>query len=173
MSRRAAALLLLAAQATVLAACGAGDAAPPAVSGRVDRIVVEKSAHRMSLYEGRRLVRRYAVSLGRGGLGPKAREGDRLTPEGDYRIVGRNPNSRFHLALRIGYPTPAQAAAARAAGIAPGGDIMIHGLPNGRGALGALYKGKDWTDGCIAVTDAEIEEVWTLVRDGAQVRITP
>lgn len=156
-----------------LAGCGATAAQPPKVEGSVDRIVVEKAAHRMSLYAGDRLVRTYAISLGGGGLAPKVRSGDRLTPEGDYRITGRNPRSRFHLALRIGYPTPAQTAAARAKGIDPGGDIMIHGLPNGRGALAALYKGQDWTDGCIAVTDPEIEEVWTLVRDGARVRITP
>jgi murein L,D-transpeptidase YafK len=135
--------------------------------------VIEKAAHRMSLYAGQRLVRTYKVSLGAGGLAPKAREGDRRTPEGDYRITGRNPNSHYHLALRIGYPTPAQVAAARAAGVSPGGDIMIHGLPNGQGALSALYEGHDWTDGCIALTDPEIEEVWTLVRDGAAVRITP
>jgi murein L,D-transpeptidase YafK len=156
-----------------LAGCGATAAGPPAVEGSVDRIVVEKAAHRMSLYAGDRLVRTYAISLGGGGLAPKVRSGDRRTPEGDYRITGRNPRSRYHLALRIGYPTPAQTAAARAKGIDPGGDIMIHGLPNGRGALSALYKGQDWTDGCIALTDPEIEEVWTLVRDGAAVRITP
>lgn len=156
-----------------LAGCGATAAQPPAVEGSVDRIVVEKAAHRMRLYAGDRLVRTYAISLGGGGLAPKVRSGDRRTPEGDYRITGRNPRSRFHLALRIGYPTPAQTAAARAKGIDPGGDIMIHGLPNGRGALSALYKGRDWTDGCIALTDPEIEEIWTLVRDGARVRITP
>ncbi|PXA84245.1 hypothetical protein DMC25_16805 [Caulobacter sp. D4A] len=158
-----------------LTACGAATAqAPaPAVKGSVDRIVIEKAAHRMSLYAGQRLVRTYTVSLGAGGLAPKTREGDRRTPEGDYRITGRNPKSRYHLALRIGYPTPAQVAAARAAGVSPGGDIMIHGLPNRRSALSALYAGRDWTDGCIALTDPEIEEVWTLVRDGATVRITP
>ncbi|WP_205691770.1 L,D-transpeptidase family protein [Caulobacter sp. 602-2] len=165
--------LLLAAMMLVLAGCGAATAQPPAIEGSVDRIVIEKAAHRMRLYAGQRLVRTYAVSLGGGGLAPKTRQGDRRTPEGDYRITGRNPNSRFHLALRIGYPTPAQAAAARARGVDPGGDIMIHGLPNGRGALSALYKGRDWTDGCIAVTDPEIEEVWKLVRDGARVRIEP
>lgn len=165
--------LLLAAMMLVLAGCGAATAQPPAIEGSVDRIVIEKAAHRMRLYAGQRLVRTYAVSLGGGGLAPKIRQGDRRTPEGDYRITGRNPNSRFHLALRIGYPTQAQAAAARTRGVDPGGDIMIHGLPNGRGALSALYKGRDWTDGCIAVTDPEIEEVWKLVRDGARVRIEP
>ena len=159
--------------AFALAGCGAATAQPPTIEGSVDRIVVEKAAHRMTLYKGDQRVRTYRISLGGGGLAPKARSGDRRTPEGDYRITGRNPSSRFHLSLRIGYPTPAQAAAARAQGIDPGGDIMIHGLPNGRGALAALYQGRDWTDGCIALTDPEIEEVWKLVRDGAQVRIAP
>ncbi|MBI1685904.1 L,D-transpeptidase family protein [Caulobacter hibisci] len=156
-----------------LAGCHAATAQPPAVEGSVDRIVIEKAAHRMSLYAGERLVRTYEVSLGGGGLEPKARQGDRRTPEGDYRITGRNPRSRYHLALRIGYPTPAQVAAAKAAGIDPGGDIMIHGLPNGQGGVASLYKGQDWTDGCVAVSDVEIEEVWRLTRDGASVRITP
>ncbi|PVM83776.1 L,D-transpeptidase family protein [Caulobacter endophyticus] len=163
----------IAATILLLAGWGAATAQPPAIEGSVDMIVVEKAAHRMTLYKGDRLVRTYRISLGGGGLAPKVRAGDRRTPEGDYRITGRNPNSRFHLSLRIGYPTPAQIAAARAKGIDPGGDIMIHGLPNGRGALAALYQGRDWTDGCIALTDPEIEEVWKLVRDGARVRITP
>lgn len=160
--------------ALLLAACGSPQAATPAgPDASVDRIVVEKAARRMTLYAGERAVRAYKVSLGRGGLAPKTRSGDRRTPEGDYRITGRNRQSAYHLSLRIGYPTPAQVQAARAKGIDPGGDIMIHGLPNGRGHLAALFKGQDWTDGCIAVTDPEIEEIWRLTRDGAMVRITP
>lgn len=166
-------LPLLLSMLLALAGFGASAATPPAVEGTVDRILIEKAARRMTLYTGDRRVRTYAISLGGGGLAAKTRQGDRRTPEGDYRITGRNAGSRFHLSLRIGYPTPAQVAAARAKGIDPGGDIMIHGLPNGRGALAALYKGRDWTDGCIAVTNPEIEEVWKLVRDGAAVRITP
>jgi murein L,D-transpeptidase YafK len=158
--------------ALLLTACGSPRAATPDVAdASVDRIVVEKAAHRMMLYAGERAVRTYKVSLGRGGLAPKTRSGDRRTPEGDYCITGRNPHSAFHLSLRIGYPTPAQSQAARARGIDPGGDIMIHGLPNGRGHLATLFKGHDWTDGCIAVTDPEIEEIWRLVQDGASVRI--
>ena len=146
---------------------------PPGTSAIADRIVIEKAAHRMTLFSGPRAIARYRVSLGGGGLAPKAREGDRRTPEGDYRITGRNAASAYHRSLRIGYPTPAQVADARRRGVDPGGDIMIHGLPNGRGALARLYAGHDWTDGCVAVTDAEIEEIWRLTRDGAAVRITP
>jgi murein L,D-transpeptidase YafK len=160
--------------ALLLTACGSPQAATLAgAEASIDRIVVEKAAHRMTLYVGERAVRTYQVSLGRGGLAPKTRSGDRRMPEGDYRITGRNPGSAYHRSLRIGYPTPAQGQAARARGINPGGDIMIHGLPNGRGHLAALFKGQDWTDGCIAVTDPEIEEIWRLTRDGALVRIVP
>ncbi|EJL34818.1 hypothetical protein PMI01_01511 [Caulobacter sp. AP07] len=146
---------------------------PPAATGSADRIVIEKAAHRMTLFSGSRAIARYRVSLGRGGLAPKAREGDRRTPEGDYRITGRNSNSAYHRSLRIGYPTPAQAAEARRRGVKPGGDIMIHGLPNGRGAFAKLFAGQDWTDGCIAVTDPEMDEIWRLTRDGAAVHIAP
>lgn len=159
--------------ALLVTACNDSQAVPPAVEGQVDRIVVEKAAHRMTLYEGQRPIRSYRVSLGGGGLPPKTQEGDRRTPEGSYRISGRNPNSRYHLSLRINYPTPSQVAAARASGISPGGDIMIHGLPNGRGGVSALFAGRDWTDGCIAVTNSEIEEIWRLTPDGATIQILP
>jgi murein L,D-transpeptidase YafK len=148
-------------------------ASPPAATGSVDRIVIEKAAHRMTLFAGPRAIAAYHVSLGRGGLAPKTRQGDKRTPEGDYRITGRNAGSAYHRSLRIGYPTPAQVAAARRAGVDPGGDIMIHGLPNGRGGLAALFASQDWTDGCIAVTDSEMDEVWRLTRDGAAVHIAP
>jgi len=154
-----------------LTACGAPQADAPGSAGEVDRILIEKAAHRMTLYDGERVIRSYRVSLGGGGLVPKPREGDRRTPEGDYRISGRNPRSAYHLSLRISYPTPAQVAQARRRGVSPGGDIMIHGLPNGRGWMKSAYVGRDWTDGCIAVSDDEIEEIWRLVGDGASVRI--
>lgn len=165
----AAVLLLLAATA----GCTPKPVSPVPGDAIVDRIVIEKAAHRMTLFTGDRKLATYRVSLGHGGLAPKAREGDGRTPEGDYRITGRNPNSAYHLSLRIGYPTTAQTSAARKAGVDPGGDIMIHGLPNGRGGLAKAYTGRDWTDGCIAVTDAEMDEIWRLTRDGARVHITP
>jgi murein L,D-transpeptidase YafK len=154
---------------------GCGERAPPpsAADASVDHILIEKAAHRLTLMDGDRPVRVYRVSLGHGGLAPKAREGDGRTPEGDYRITGRNPKSAYHRSLRIGFPTPVQVAEARRRGVDPGGDIMIHGLPNGRGALARFYAGRDWTDGCVAVTDAEIEEIWRLTRNGASVHIAP
>ncbi|TCS12224.1 L,D-transpeptidase family protein [Caulobacter sp. BK020] len=177
MMRRRAVMAMLGVVGLALAGCSAPSTASPrserAEGMLADRIVVEKAAHRMTLFAGERKLATYRVSLGRGGLAPKVRQGDRRTPEGDYRITGRNPRSAYHLSLRIGYPTPAQSAQARAGGVDPGGDIMIHGLPNGRGGMAALYRGQDWTDGCIAVTDAEMDEIWRLTRDGAAVRILP
>ncbi|MEO8177074.1 MAG: L,D-transpeptidase family protein [Sphingomicrobium sp.] len=142
----------------------------PAVS-RVDRILVDKSAHRMTVFRANRPLRTFKVALGSGGLAPKVSQGDNRVPEGRYVIAGRNPGSAFHLSLKIGYPTPAQVAAARARGIDPGGDIMIHGLPNGQGWVGAAHRQSDWTAGCIAVTNEEIEWLWQAVPDGTPIDI--
>jgi murein L,D-transpeptidase YafK len=151
--------------------CEARGRPPVAGAAIADRIVIEKAAHRMSLFAGERKLATYRISLGRGGLAPKVREGDRRTPEGDYRITGRNARSAYHLSLRIGYPKPVQVAQARAAGVDPGGDIMIHGLPNGRGSIGSRHTLVDWTEGCVAVTNAEIEWLYKAVRDGTPVQI--
>ena len=140
---------------------------------RADHILVEKSAHRLTLLAGDRVLKRYAVALGHGGLAPKTREGDDRTPEGSYRIDGRNPLSHYHLALHISYPEPRDVQAAAFRGEPPGGDIMIHGLPNGFGGIGSRHRVVDWTAGCIAVTDAEIEEIWHAVPDGTPVEIRP
>jgi murein L,D-transpeptidase YafK len=140
-------------------------------SGPVDMIVVDKSAHWMSVYRHGRIVREFRVALGRGGPGPKQRQGDGKVPEGQYRITAHNPNSAFHLSLRIGYPTAQQVAAARRMGINPGGDIMIHGLPNEAGEVGSRHTTLDWTEGCIAVANREIEWLYRTVLNGTPVRI--
>jgi murein L,D-transpeptidase YafK len=136
-----------------------------------DLVVIDKSLHRLSLFAGRRLLRTYPVALGHGGLGPKLHAGDGRTPEGRYVIDGRNPHSAYHLSLHISYPDPRDVAAAAARGETAGGDIMIHGLKNGLGWIGAAHRRFDWTAGCIGVTDAEIEEIWRLVPDGTPVLI--
>ena len=146
---------------------------PPTIPLRADRIVVHKAEHRMTLFRGDVPVKSYAVALGRGGLAPKQRQGDRRTPEGRYRIVGRNPHSEFHRSLRLSYPEPHEIAAARARGDRPGGDIMIHGLRPRLAWIGALHRRDDWTDGCIAVTNEEIDEIWDAVADGTPVEILP
>ena len=106
-------------------------------------------------------------------VGAKTQHGDHKTPEGGYVLDRRNANSKFHRALHISYPNAKDREQARKRGVAPGGDIMLHGLPNGYGAIGGAHRLKDWTDGCIAVTNEEIEEIWRLVPDGTPIEISP
>lgn len=138
---------------------------------KIDRILVVKSEHRLQLLNGGTVVRTYTVAIGRGGLAPKQQQGDHKTPEGIYRIDRRKANSRFHRALHISYPNDADRERARQLGVDPGGDIMIHGIMNGFGWVGSMHRMFDWTDGCIAVTDEEIDEIWALVPDGTAVEI--
>jgi murein L,D-transpeptidase YafK len=155
----------------LLAASVLIEPARAAEQGAVDRIVVDKSERRMDLMSGGAVVRSYEIALGSAPDGDKEREGDGKTPEGRYVIEGRNPKSAFHLSLKISYPDAADRAAADALGVSPGGDIFIHGAPNWW-----LLPGQppgDWTRGCIAVTKAEIEEIWRLVPDGTAVEIRP
>jgi murein L,D-transpeptidase YafK len=140
---------------------------------KADRIVVVKSTHTMTLMTSGRVLKVYKVALGRGFSGPKERQGDNKTPEGEYVIDQKNAKSRFHLALHISYPNVADIKRAREAGVDPGGAIMIHGLENGLGWLGLLQHDVDWTEGCIAVSDSEIEEIWRLVPVGTPIEIRP
>lgn len=146
-------------------------AAPPL--GFADSIVVEKKARRLTLFRDGKPMRSYLVALGGRPQGDKLSAGDKRTPEGVFYIDGRQPNSRFHLALHISYPDAAHRARSLAAGVNPGGDIMIHGLPNGAGAAGASHRLNDWTNGCVALTDEEIEQVWSVVPIGTPVEIKP
>ena len=132
-----------------------------------DRIVVHKARREMLLLRGNSVLRSYRIALGREPVGHKEREGDGRTPEGSYVIDRRNPKSRYRLALHISYPNAEDTARARAAGVEPGGDIMIHGLKDGERRAG------DWTQGCIGVTDEEMEEIWALVPDGTAIIIEP
>ena len=138
-----------------------------------DRLVVLKTERRLELYDGPQLLRSYSVSLGREPVGPKQQQGDKRTPEGAYHIDYRKPDSSYHRALHISYPRPDQVAAAQTTGASPGDLIMIHGLPNGAGFIGRLHLIADWTVGCIAVTNAEIEEIWRVVPDGTPIEIKP
>ena len=141
------------------------------LAGTADKIVVIKSEHRMILFRGDTVLRSYTVSLGRGGKGPKMRVGDHKTPEGNYVIDWRNPRSRFHLSLHVSYPNAADIQRAREHGLAPGGDTMIHGLQNGLGWIGRFHRLADWTDGCIAVTDSEMDQIWRAVPNGTPIEI--
>ena len=145
--------------------------APPPDHLTADSVIVEKSMHRMSLVKDGQLLRTYRVALGRGGPEAKSREGDARTPEGTYVIDRRNPRSCCHLALHVSYPSAADVGAACARGVSAGSDIEIHGLRNGLGWLGRLHRDMDWTSGCIAATDSEMEEIWRLVPDGTPIVI--
>jgi murein L,D-transpeptidase YafK len=160
----AAALSFAAASASSAPAVWPPPLAPAAE--RVDEIRVDKSDRRMELLRRGKVVRRYRILLGDDPVGPKHRQGDERTPEGRYTITFRNGASRYHLSLRVSYPNAADAEWAKARGLDPGGDIMIHGgTPPG-------YN-RDWTNGCIAVTNAEIEEIWRLVPVGTPITISP
>lgn len=168
--RRALGLLLGGASLAAIAGCATQDPRFKQYSGPpVTSIVVNKSARQMLLYSGPRVLRQFRVDLGYAPDGNKLAEGDGRTPEGLYYIDRRNPNSEYHLSLGISYPNEQDKARALAAGVQVGSDIFIHGQgPEGRAA-----RRPDWTVGCVAVTDAEIEDIYAMVRDGTPVMINP
>ena len=141
--------------------------------GPADRILIEKKERRMTLYSKGRALKSYQIALGGNPTGPKERQGDNKTPEGIYRIDARNRNSQFHLSLHISYPNEKDKKRARELGVSPGGDIMIHGLKNGLSWVGEQHTELDWTKGCVAVTDEEIEEIDKVVPLGTVVEILP
>jgi tetratricopeptide (TPR) repeat protein len=141
--------------------------------GSVDRIRIEKSARRLMLISQGEVLKSYKIALGGNPIGPKERQGDNKTPEGTYVIDARNRDSRFHLSLHISYPNERDKKRAKELGVSPGGDIMIHGIKNGFSQVGDAHAGVDWTKGCIAVTDQEIEEIDKLALNGTIVEIRP
>jgi murein L,D-transpeptidase YafK len=140
---------------------------------KADSILIMKKDHVMELLAGNKVIRTYKVALGQGGLPPKVRQGDGRAPEGHYTIDAKHANSEYHKALHISYPNAEDLKRAARLGVSPGGSILIHGLPNGKGYIGAAHRLYDWTLGCIAVTDEEIDEVWELVPVGTPVEIRP
>lgn len=154
-------------------ALGIAPAVPAGATEKVDQVVVMKKARRMTLLSAGRVVRAYTISLGDNPRGHKTRQGDERTPEGLYKIDYRNLNSRYHLSLHISYPNAADRERAAALGVDPGGMIMIHGSPNHWQWAEGVLKQRDWTNGCIAVSNAEIEEIWELVADGTPIEIKP
>ena len=149
-------------------------APPPSAAGPMaDLVVVHKGARRLDLYRKGVLLKSYAVALGSHPVGPKWREGDGRTPEGVYRIDYRKADSAFHRALHISYPEPKDISAARRHGVRPGELVMIHGTRNGLTRYGRKLLPADWTDGCIAVTDPEIDEIWRTVPDGTEIILEP
>ena len=140
---------------------------------QVDEVLVKKSERQMLLLDNGEPVREYRISLGGDPEGHKLSSGDGRTPEGRYKIYRRNPNSDFFLSLGISYPNKEDRRLAEAWGLDPGGDIMIHGLPNDAGEWAFAYEGLDWTEGCIAVNNEDMKEIWELVTIGTPIEIRP
>ncbi len=145
----------------------------PGLLPKADFVLVLKGPRRLLLLRERRVLRDYPVVLGKNPTGPKRRHGDGRTPEGRYLLDSRLENSRFYRSIHLSYPNDEDVEFARRAGIAPGGGVMIHGLPDGGGWVGDAHRAFDWTDGCIAVTDDEMAEIWELVDDGTPIEILP
>lgn len=141
------------------------------IQGNIDRILIEKSARRLSVWQGGNLVREYRIRLGFAPDGDKVRQGDGKTPEGVFRVDRRNNRSQFHLSLGIDYPQEDDRIRARKGGYDPGGDIFIHGQPN-QIRDGYQIRG-DWTEGCIAIDNSQIEELFAATPIGAKVEIRP
>ncbi len=141
--------------------------------GSVDRILIEKKERRLMLISKGEVLKTYKIALGGNPNGPKERQGDNKTPEGTYFIDSRNKDSRYHLSLHISYPNERDKKRARELGVSPGGSIMIHGIKNGFSWVGDAHTEVNWTKGCIAVTDDEIEEIAKVAPNGTIVEIKP
>ncbi|MBF0310406.1 MAG: L,D-transpeptidase family protein [Magnetococcales bacterium] len=161
----------------VLAALLAGglwpDGTPVPEGIHADRVVLHKSRRLLILFRKEQVLREYTVSLGRQPTGPKEQEGDNRTPEGSYRLDSRMANSAYHRSLHVSYPNAEDSARAGQRGVSPGGAIFLHGLPNGLGWLGRWHRLLDWTRGCVALTNREIEELWQAVPADTPIEILP
>ena len=142
-------------------------------SVKIDKIEIIKSKRELQVYSNDKLIKTYKISLGRKPIGKKEFEGDKKTPEGHYIINDKNPNSKFHKNLGISYPNKQDVENAKKIGKNPGGQIKIHGIRNGYGWLGKLHLLIDWTAGCIALTDEEIDELYNIIKTGTPVEIKP
>jgi murein L,D-transpeptidase YafK len=140
---------------------------------QADKVVVIKKKRVLLLVKDGEILRRYRVAIGRNPVGTKTRQGDNRTPEGVYVLDKRNPRSRFYRSIHISYPNSDDISRAQRRGVSPGCDIMIHGLPRNYEDVGDLHTVTDWTKGCIAVTNAEIDEIWSFVPDGTPIEIRP
>jgi murein L,D-transpeptidase YafK len=171
LSRRAAKTLALLALMLCASAATRGVLAEDIAAG--DHIVVHKAEHKLYLYSGNRLLGVYKVALGLSPVGQKERERDFRTPEGRYFLARRNPRSEFFLALQVSYPNKEDEMRAHKNGWAPGGSIMIHGFPNAPKHPSAYYASNDWTDGCIALSNSDMVEVWMRTQDNIPIDIYP
>ncbi len=170
-------LVALAVTLTLLRALAPGAPAlaqiPHFTPAKADLVIVHKAARSLELLQAGRVVATYRIALGRDPNGPKRQQGDGRTPEGVYTLDWRNANSNFHRSLHVSYPREWDDLRAERWGVSPGGEIMIHGLPNGVPAERVGHPYVDWTDGCIALTDEEMDELWARVDDGTTIIIYP
>jgi murein L,D-transpeptidase YafK len=148
-----------------------GQALP--ANAKADLVIVMKKKRTLTLMSQGKVLKTYKVALGGDPVGAKTRQGDHKTPEGVYRLDRRNAQSQFYKSIHISYPDAKDIAQARKMGVSPGGDVYVHGLPNGYKWVGARHRLKDWTDGCVAVTDEEIDEIWKAVPNGTPIEIRP
>ena len=140
---------------------------------KADLVVVHKSKRTMALIKDGQPFREYSVSLGENPKGHKEEEGDKRTPEGEYLLDWRHHSDLYHRSIHISYPNEQDREAARERGVKPGGMIMIHGIPRIYERVADVLKSRDWTDGCIAVNNDEMNEIWNLVQDGTPIHIVP
>ncbi len=138
-----------------------------------DKVVVHKSERRLYLMRHGEVLRSYHIALGLVPDGPKARAGDFRTPEGHYALTRRNPRSDYFLSILVSYPNDQDQEHARRERVDPGGSIMIHGLPNSLRHSVSYYERSDWTDGCIALSDSDMVEVWLMTRENTPIEIVP
>ena len=138
-----------------------------------DRLVVYKSKRKLYLFRHGEVLREFAVRLGLRPEGPKEFEGDFRTPEGRYQLARRNPHSDYFLSIQVDYPNRQDIQHAKRKGLKPGGSIMIHGLPNSPGKPLDYYQRVDWTDGCIAVSNSDMVEIWLMTKSGTPIDIMP
>ncbi|MEZ5566723.1 MAG: L,D-transpeptidase family protein [Gammaproteobacteria bacterium] len=152
---------------------GTSTSAHGATVEMADRVVIHKGERKLMLMRGDEILRTFKVSLGLSPNGPKEREGDFRTPEGNYRLSGRRANSDYFLAIQVSYPGPEDLRRAAAAGTSPGGQIMIHGQPNRPSKPLDYYETRDWTNGCIAVSNADMVDIWLMTPDNTPIQILP
>ncbi len=146
---------------------------PQPATKKVDRVVIEKGKRTMTVYQDNHVVASYRIALGREPVGPKNCEGDYKTPEGQYKVVGQNTQSRFYRSLMLNYPNANDIAVAKQRNCRPGGSIAIHGLENGFEWVGRTHSSVDWTNGCVAVTNQEMDRLWKLMPIGTPIEIRP
>jgi murein L,D-transpeptidase YafK len=156
----------------VLCLMGWTQTSPPS-EHRVDRVLVIKKDRTLQLLSNGKAIKSYKIALGGDPVGAKTKQGDHRTPEGLYVLDSRNSHSQFYKSIHISYPSAQDRGSAHEKRVSPGGDVFVHGLPNGYGWVGSSHRLKDWTDGCIAVTNEEMDEIWKSVPNGTVIEIRP